>query len=1047
MKPHILFAALLGLLLAASCEPELEGVVRFADDDTAPQTKSLSLSVGSEDWPGTKTSLGADVERIFSGAVIAAYDASTGLLDSELKIGPEALGGQVEMSLPVGRSYNLYLLGNLWEIGSDGSVRGVPFPSDEASLESFFYRMDGGASGEGYRREKFSEAAVYGIPLFWSQSGVTVAASGVDVRMKRLFSRLTVEIDHSGIAGSSLDAFVNGSLSLRQVNCRLMPFASGGSRALEPDDVLPYGDADSTMENALCKEFVYYVPENRQGVLLPGNADPSRKTLDNVETARRALVSYVEFRAGLGAESGFEGSAVYRFLPGRDAVADFDIERGLSYRVSLGFKAESLFAPEWKVEVDGLTDRREFYLSGELAGRLPEGKKVAVRKNRPAEFDLNLEMTGGGTNIISSARLVDGGYSSSSLTDLAWTSDFWSASHDSANEPQREALAALGIAVGYAGGRFLFEVSDPSRFAPGVSVPISLTLYPGGRVISAEIVTREDIAVSGDNGAPEDPIYVAQCRTLSFSGFEGGTLYYIADQNSTSGGLHSYNTHWKASPSLSAPFPGYYKTASDGSLVYPFREPDAYASQSVPADGTLQLCCFGPTDSRAYDSLRADGSILICSDDPLNDGIITVPLNIRLPKLESSTVYSLLTLPFDGTEVDLGIRLTASDGSALKGEDFNPLLADALLKPVLGYDSGTYPWLQNIGVDIFSGKAYLAKTTLGPVNIEDEFPLDNSLNYSLGSLTLDMPALLNKRFKSRTQNFALKIPRLTATADPDWCTYLTQSTMDTDITVNVKCAQSSGDVSRFEFTLSGDGVEFQCSGGSGKVLRPLIEGTYDGLANYRWAYRESSQPTIVDGEYVPGGLILPYGPQSVTLAVTNKWDGRKLVSVSSFTLKHSAHVHQIGLFCSQKNATVHPLPPKNIAYVLSLYGKVSLATRKWMLKILGGDEWLSHYISGPDFKIGPAGSETYRQSKSGVYWRRDNFPVTYLDGTATVWTEALARQAFESTSCLWLNDPKSDIGMVGVWQEDPSATGNRYLKLLFGPNKGGYLYTGSERYF
>ncbi len=1050
MRPYRILSAVLGLLLAASCEPELPGAVRFIDDDAGTQTRSLSLNIESEDWPGTKTSLGADVENIFSGAVLAAYDAATGQLDSELEIGPEAIGGRIEMSLPAGRSYNLYLLGNLWEIGSGGSKRAPAFPADESSLESFFYRMDGGSAGEGYRREQFSEAALYGIPLCWSQGGVSASASGVSVRMKRLFSRLTVELDHSGMAGSSLDAFVNGSLSLRQVNCRLMPFASGGSRALDTDDVLPYGDADATMENALCKEFVYYVPENCQGVLLPGNADPSRKTLYNVEPPRRGLVSYVEFKAAIGAVSGFEGSAVYRFLLGRDAVSDFDIERGLSLRVGLGFNAESIFSPEWKVEAEGLTDRREFYLSGELAGRLPEGKTVVVRKNRPAELDLNLELSGGGANIISSAKLVDGGYRVASLTDPAWTSDFWSATHDSANEPQREALAALGIAVSYAGGRFLFEVSDPSRFAPGRSVPLSLTLYPGGRVISAEIVTREDIKVSGDRGAPEDPIYVAQCRTLSFSGFEGGTLYYIADQSSTSGGKHSYNTHWKASPSLSADFPGYYKSASDGSVVYPFDDPDSYASQSLPSGGTLQLCCFSPTDSRALNGLSAPGSLIICSDDPLNDGIVTIPLNIILPKFKTGSYSNPTVLPFDGNEVDIAMSITDTNGSPLDAADFNPVLADALLTPAVTYDESACPWLANLAFDLFSGRAYLAKTTLkttsGTLKLEDEFPYDTShpdQPFSLGTITLNAPALLrNKNSSSRTLTISLSIPRLgesTDTYKDHWWTYLSDTETET-LRNHIKCYQKNGDVSRFEFSHSGEGNSFTCK--SGRVLRPVTEGEYNG-ALYTWRYSESSQPTSVDGEYVPGGLILPYGIQTVTLAVTNKWDGRKLVSSSSFTVRHSAILEQVGLFHNAAKATVYPLPQKNIKYLMSLSGKVPYSTLRWMLKVLDSDAWLSHYLSGPDFLINGRRMRSLPSGGSQFVWSKDNFPVTYCDTSAGKWTETLAKKAFGNSGDVWLDYLHDDKGGGTDWKEDPAITGNRYLRLFYGTTRGGYVYVNS----
>ena len=1048
MRPYRIPAALLGLSLLASCEPELPGLVKFSgeSDGGGTQTKAIELRIEGEDWPGTRTSLGSGVESIFSGAVLAAYDASTGRLDSEIEIASEALGGQISLRLPADRSYNLYLLGNLWEIGSDGSKRGVTFPADETSLADFYYRMDGGSAGGGYRRETFAESATYGIPLCWSQSGVKVPSSAtVQVQMKRLFARLTVEVDHSGIAGSSLEAFINGSLKLRQVNGRLMPFAPGGSRALSLDDVLPYGDADASMENALCREFVYYVPENRQGVLLPGNTDPSAKTLDNVGTALGGLVSYVEFKADIGAASGFSGSTVYRFLLGKDAVEDFDIERGLSFRVSLGFNAESLFSPDWKVQVDGLTDTREFYLSGDLAGRIPDGKKVAVRKNRAAELDLNLEMSGGGANSIGSAKLVDAGYSAANLTDVAWTSDFWSATHDSAHEPQREALSALGIAVSYAGGRFLFEVSDPSRFVSGKSVPLTLTLYPGTRTITAEIVTRDDIAVSGDTGAPGDQIYVAQCRTLSFSGFEGGTLYYIADQNSNSGGQHTYNTHWKTSPSLSAAFPGYYKLASDGSIIYPFDEPGSYSSQSLSAGETLQLCCFAPTDTRAYDGKKAPGSLIICSDDPLNDGITAIPLNIILPKLNIGSQTSTNIIPFDGNEIDADVKFTAADGTALAAADFNSVLFEALLKPAIKFDGTAFPWLANLDFDFFESKVYLARTTLGTLKIEDAFPYDpkySNQTYNLGTLTIKLPSLLYRN-SSPNRTYSLSIPRLgEVSSKKDTISYyLNQSGTDAFILRELTCCQQEGDISRFEFTYTNNGCSFTCN--SGKVLRPVIEAEYNGSTLYKWRYNETSQPTVVDGEYVPGGLILPYGPQTVTLTVTNKWDGRKLFTSSTFDIKYTATLYQIGLFHSSLAATVYPLPLKNITYMMALNGKARDSAQKWMLKVLDSDEWLNHYYSGPDFRINYVYKRSLPSSGKKILWSRYNYPVTYFDSSQGKWTQALAKKSFEVSTDIWLDGVRDENG--SSMPTDPAITGSKYLRLNYTNSKGGYVYSSSTK--
>ena len=68
---------LLAGLVLASCEPELPGKVRF-EDGTKDGTKSLTLEIGQDCWPATRSSLGDDVENLFSGAVLAVYDAGRG---------------------------------------------------------------------------------------------------------------------------------------------------------------------------------------------------------------------------------------------------------------------------------------------------------------------------------------------------------------------------------------------------------------------------------------------------------------------------------------------------------------------------------------------------------------------------------------------------------------------------------------------------------------------------------------------------------------------------------------------------------------------------------------------------------------------------------------------------------------------------------------------------------------------------------------------------------------------------------------------------------
>ena len=141
-------------------------------------------------------------------------------------------------------------------------------------------------------------------------------------------------------------------------------------------DVISVSDHAVSMKNGLAEEFVFYVPENRQGVLMPGNTDPAEKDIEGVEAACgegiSKLLTYLEFKGRLNAgDKGLEGDILYRFFLGRNSTDDFDIGRNREIRVTLSFNSESVFEPDWKLDNEDFTDSRRFFLSGDLAGVLP----------------------------------------------------------------------------------------------------------------------------------------------------------------------------------------------------------------------------------------------------------------------------------------------------------------------------------------------------------------------------------------------------------------------------------------------------------------------------------------------------------------------------------------------------------------------------------------------------------------------------------------------------------------------------------------------------
>ena len=1041
LKPACMLLAGLAMV---SCEPELPGRVRY-DDDSQDGTKAMVLEIGRDEWPLTRTSLGEGIENVFSGAVMAVYDAGTGLLDSEVLIPSDGIGSKVEIRLPEGKTYDFYLLGNLWEISPEGDKRAPVFPVMEKDVERMQYRLDGESSSDGFRREGFSDVAEFGIPLYWKQKGVSASAGTVDIKMRRLFARLTVAIDHGGLVGESSDGFVNGSLRVRQVNCRLAPFSPGGSKAESSDDILEVGDFDAAMSNDAKGEYVYYVPENRHGVLLPGNEDPDAKDMGSVEAeypgkGMGALLSFVEFDGSLGGATGFSGKTVYRFFLGKDAVKDFDVERNLSFRVSLGFRAESLFAPDWKLEVEGLSDRREFFLSGELAGRLPDGQVVVVRKNRPAVLDLNLCLDDG-ANRISGVPLVDDGFRPAHIGDMAWTSDFWSATHDDVNEPARKSLSDLGISVSCENGRFTFSVSDPSSFVSGRRIPVALTLYPGEKKLNAVIKTGEDISVTA-SGSMLDDFYIAQHRTLSFSGFEGKTIYYAADQDDCtlwSSGKHRFNRQWKTDNSLDTAFPTCF-VSHDGSAIYPYQDYGAYSSQSLPADGKLDIYTFFSNDfAMIHGYQNAHGSVVICSDDILNDGLTELRVFIQAPKFRPDGLKSV-KLPVDGTECSLGQNIYVKAGlSAFPEGSFDDVLFDALLAPRIEFDSGASAWEECVEIDPLKGKMWLKSTRSGGVSIGE---LKKDEADKLGTVKISANPATGLYSGSGKCDFGFCLPYLQSEPPAEVLTsYLEEPGFVSRIEVPLYFRLDGGDESRFEFSHD--------TGGSSMTVEhetyfPVTKGEYKtGAAGpaYYWRFDEKEQPGETSwGEFLPGGLIVPYGPQKVTFSAVNKWDGSRVSVSATFSITHRVTMKQLGVFGDTAYATIYPLPQKSIDYIMKYHDDSTDEKIQWMLKPLGTDEWLYNYRSGPDFYNSDKGRSM--QPNASIKYSTGYYSVRYIDDKAYRWNETLARRAFYDSRYGWLSDIR--IGGSNGWCADPSLTGSEYLRLYFSSDKGGYVYTGSR---
>ena len=1051
-KIAFLLAAILGL---AACEPE-PMVVRFATPEELEQLEQAEIRLTiAPDEALTKGSLLHDVESRGSGALVLVFRSSTSQLDSYHYFPEEEL--QAQRSVPLKLRVPLticdfYILGNLNAVNkSDGRVThlmealGSAFPLDEASLEALVYRLDGGDLNDTWRRERFSEVAACGLPYVHISKGVDTGAqisSGQGIpgsdACRRLFSKVTLRIDHGAFdgAGAHPDFFVNSSLHLRQANARLQPFSPTPQHAAQAEDVLSESDHDPDMSasNASVTRFSFYVPENMQGTLLPGNTDSRRKTRDELLrqglSAKEPFLTYVEFVGSLDpAAGGYGADVTYRFYLGADNCSNFDLARNREYEIALSFRVGSLFDPDWKVEPSDWQDERLFCLTADAAytDRLPEGRNVAVRKGRDGAFYVYMNPAGqlGAQNALTGkSALGADSFTPSSLADCAWRADFLKS-----GTPDYQWLSDRGIRASWdaASARLKFSVSDPARFNAhlGESRQLTMSLLPGGGDLRFSLRLYEDISVTvADGKSLTEGFYLGQKRHLSVSGFAGSTLCYAADQDpcgrSASGAAHTANRQWKTSASESAAFPTARVDASGGVLL----DPAAYPGQRL-TDGGLDVYAFYPNRFQASHSgwTSRDGRILIFSEDYLNDSV-EIPIRISEPRLVCSGQD--VFLPIDGGEVATPIGYWNFDGTARIGADsFDAALYAALLGVELRSAYNTHTdWMSCLQFDPATGEMYVSRTSSGSLKMEElsYSTVNGAYSASLGYVSLRGRKLTD--LYPGSGNFPLRVSHLnisslesglntifesspTSPASIMFSNYFntgTQSQLGEDVAFGVRADFSffHGDLSRIVWERSGDATSYTCRRAPYETFLPVIDFVIEEAdegsgGTFSWVYDESHQTrSSSSGEPVPGGLIIPYGQQLMRGTITNKWDGRQFTVESGFRLTYPRINNDLLVVArsGQAKASVYLMPLKISKYLKRLGAQVDAVSRHWMMQLFGSSDWMSKVTLVDCYMTRPGVNYYYAPGN------RSGTPLTdydvkyashYLDGNenATVWTQAI----------------------------------------------------------
>lgn len=285
---------------------DIRNVVRtksvLTDDDIETKLTSLTLAVYSSD--------GSLVEKKY---VTSGFD-------------------DIRYMLDFGETFTIYAVANM------GDLR-ASFPSaisGETPLADITYSIPSYNSGNDCISRR-------GIPmagkLVYTVDGREATGEG-QILLTRLFSKIQVHL-----ACHWPGTF--RTVKIHNLNKTLKPF--GVSAALSGNDILGEQEIQILDTEAREGDFLFYVPENRQGSL-PGIATSEEKGHDRDAVTGKDLKTYLEAVVTGVSADGVNGTMTYRSYLGNNDSSDFNIERNSRYVWSVDYYPGRMQSNDWKHE-------------------------------------------------------------------------------------------------------------------------------------------------------------------------------------------------------------------------------------------------------------------------------------------------------------------------------------------------------------------------------------------------------------------------------------------------------------------------------------------------------------------------------------------------------------------------------------------------------------------------------------------------------------------------------------------------------------------------
>lgn len=247
------------------------------------------------------------------------------------------LSTEVELEIGTNTEYTIYAIAN------SGDMTGDPDIGSESSMADIYMRFDS---------DYFHSAHEKGIPMS-ARIPPRRYSDGeeVTISLVRLLSKFRVMADTSSL-DRSVRKFDIRKARIRNINTKVHYFRE--SAATSDDDIMEIGATKEGegVGSIFSTGIDFYLPENMQGNLTPGNID-EKSHIPPEEV--RDLCSYIEFLVDYRSETKYDNELVYRyFIHDGSHLDNFDIERNRMYVCTTLFRGSGINEETWRIEKSSL---------------------------------------------------------------------------------------------------------------------------------------------------------------------------------------------------------------------------------------------------------------------------------------------------------------------------------------------------------------------------------------------------------------------------------------------------------------------------------------------------------------------------------------------------------------------------------------------------------------------------------------------------------------------------------------------------------------------